>query len=429
MSLDAQVARIIPLTGVADLVRHFEAGAKRNGQRLLGLEHEKFLYGEDGAPLAYEGPAGIGEVFRRLEPLGWIPVREREGAPVIAMRRGRATLSLEPGGQFELSGTPFLTARDAHAENVAHLAELGSVLTGLKARAVFLGYRPVGTTSTTPWMPKGRYTAMRESLGSQGSMALHMMLMTATGQVSLDYADEADAVELLTLSARLAPVLVALFANSALVEGRPSGFASFRSRVWNDVDPARCGYPDCYFDGSLSFARYVEWALDAPLLFLRRGGKYLAPRLTFRNFLRDGFEGEPASESDWVDHVSTLFPEVRLKQLIELRSADCVAAPQTGALVALARGLLYDAGARAELSACLPAWSKAKHLEWHHAAQVHGLQGEANGVPLLPKAREVVAIAARGLKRIDAADLPVLAPLEEVARSGRSPSAQSASTV
>jgi glutamate--cysteine ligase len=242
-----------------------------------------------------------------------------------------------------------------------------------------------------------------------------MMLMTATGQVSLDWRDEADCADKMTLAARVSPVLVALYANSPLVEGKPSGFMTFRSHVWTDVDRARCGYVPAMLDDSFSYRAYTEWALDAPLLFLRRAGKYLAPALTFRQLLKDGFEGRPALYDDWVDHLSTLFPEVRIKRVLEIRAADCVSPAMTAALAALMRGLLYDAGARRALRELLP----TRTLELHALAQREGLGGKG----LAELARDVVQIARGGLRRLDAADAPLLDVLEERARAGRSPAA------
>jgi glutamate--cysteine ligase len=238
--------------------------------------------------------------------------------------------------------------------------------------------------------------------------------------VSLDWRDEADCARKVTAAARMTPVTVALFANSPLVEGRESGFQSFRSRVWNDVDPARCGTPAFMIDGSFSYRRYVEWAVDAPLLFLRREGKYLTPKLTFRQLLRDGFEGKPAMASDWVDHLSTLFPEVRIKRVLEVRSADGNDGPMTGALAALMRGLLYDREALGGLCDAL-AMTPAQHQSLHLAAQRDGLSAEAAGFSVKAMAATVLKLAAEGLSRLDPADRPLLAPLEAVLAEGRSP--------
>lgn len=219
-----------------------------------------------------------------------------------------------------------------------HLRQLTGIAQAQGLRVVTLGYRPFTALGDMPWMPKTRYRTMRQTLCTRGPLATDMMLMTATGQVSLDWRDEADCVRKTVLSARISPLLVALYANSPLRAGRSTGFMSYRSRVWNEVDPARCGYPTAMLDGSFSYRAYVDWALDAPLLFLRRDGEYLVPNVTFRALLDHGWEGQPVTLSDWNDHLSTLFPEVRLKKIIEIRAADCVGAAMTGALAALTAG-------------------------------------------------------------------------------------------
>jgi len=272
-----------------------------------------------------------------------------------------------------------------------------------------------------PWMPKTRYTMMRRTLGARGSMALNMMLMTATGQVSLDWADEADCSRKVTAVARLSPLMVGLYANSPLVEGKPSGFKSFRSQVWTDVDNARCGYQSFMLDGSFSYRAYVDWALDAPLLFLRRDGEYRTPGITFRQLLKDGYEGKPADYADWVDHLSTLFPEVRIKKVLEVRGADCASEAQTGALSALWRGILYDAQALDEALRLLPVYTLQQQQRFHDVARREGLSGQFDGKPLAKLAAEMVEIARRGLKRLDPEDAPLLDVLAGLAAEGRCP--------
>jgi glutamate--cysteine ligase len=420
MSLDARQTEVQPLTSEQALEETFRSAERPDGLGLVGLEHEKLLFPTEGTgAVPYEGRGGVGALLESFLPDGWEPFREGPGLPVIALTKGRVTISLEPGGQFELSGAPHATAREAHAENLAHLEQLKKATGRLGQRLVGLGYRPFLRLPEMPWMPKSRYGAMQRTLGSRGSHALNMMLMTTTAQVSLDWVDEADCARKLTAAARMTPVTVALFANSPIVEGAVSGFHSFRSRVWNDVDPARCGTPSFMIDGSFSYRKYVDWALDAPLLFLRRSGAYLTPHLTFRQLLNEGFDGKPALDTDWVDHLSTLFPEVRIKRVLELRSADAVDGPMTGALAALMRGLLYDRQALDELTVAT-AMSVEQHRSLHLAAQREGL--EAKG--LLELSRDVVAIAKAGLSRLDPGDVPLVAPLEAVVESGRSLSAR-----
>ena len=422
MSLDAALSDSPVLSSEDELVAWLARAERPNGPGLVGLEHEKLLFrGSDGGPVPYEGPTGVGAVFEGLARLGWQPYREEPQLPVIAATRGQATLSLEPGGQFELSGAPQTTAQAAHQENLVHLDELGRVAGPLGLGGATLGYRPFGTLADQPWMPKRRYSVMRDSLGARGALAHHMMLMTATGQVSLDWQSEADCARKLTLAARAAPLFVALFANSPLMEGRPTGFLSWRSRVWTQVDPARTGYPPGYVDGTFSYRGYVQWAVEAPLLFLRRGGQYLTPRLRFKDLLAHGFEGQPARESDWVDHLSTLFPEVRLKRVLEFRSADACSPAMTGGLAAALRGLLYAPTALGDGLALLPARSAAEHQELHTLAAREGLAGRWQGRALGGWVGELLAIARQGLVALGDDAPSLLEPLVEVAATGQSP--------
>ncbi|MFL5349399.1 MAG: glutamate--cysteine ligase [Hyalangium sp.] len=423
MSLDLKRAIAQPITSIDALVDTFRAAEKPRSEHRLGLEHEKFIYPKAGGkPVPYEGPSGIGALLEKMGATGsYVPFRETPDSPVIALQRGIETVSLEPGGQFELSGSPFFTAREAHAENLRHLSEAKAAAEPLGLQLVAMGYRPFGTTGDMPWMPKTRYKVMRRTLPERGKLALNMMLMTSTGQASYDWADEEDAVRKTVLVARLAPLMVALYANSPLLEGKPSGYMSFRNRVWEEVDPSRCGYLPAFFDGSFSYRAYVEWALDAPLLFLRRRGEYLHPKLTFRQLLKEGFEGQPAEMGDWTDHLSTMFPEVRLKKVIEVRGADCASAEMTGGLAALWRGLLYDKTALEEGERLLPKLSFTEHKAFHDTARRQGLAGKLRQQELDRLAAEMVAIARRGLERLDPQDAPLVDPLARVAASGRSP--------
>lgn len=412
MSVDPLQETLVPLTSRAELLEYFAPPKGAARALRVGLEHEKLLFIKGTTQSApYEGPHGVGAVFRALEAKGWVPFRERPGGPTIAMTRGGASLSFEPGGQFEFSGAPQATARAADAEHRNHVAELLPVLDSLGLEVAWLGYRPDERIEDVPWMPKQRYGIMRRTLS--GPMAHAMMKMTATGQVSLDWTDEADLVRKFTATARLAPLLVAWFANSRRVESKDSGYASFRSHVWSGVDPARCGYQPFFLDGTFSLERYVDWALEAPMLFLRRAGEYRDTGLTFRGFLEQGHQGERATAQDWSDHLSTLFPEVRIKKILEVRSADGNALERTSALVALMRGLLYGEEGPQQLMALLPWAGTAAHLDGHHSAQRHGLDGALAGQSYRALAARVLALAERLLGQLDAADAPLLAPLRD----------------
>ena len=421
MSLDRE-QQPEPLTHERALLDSYNRAGRPAREHKVGLEHEKLLFHRlTGAPVAYEGAEGIQALLEAIAPHGYTAFREAPERPPIALTRGIEAISLEPGGQFELSGSPFPTAREAHAENLRHVAELKAAAGPLQLLPVALGYRPNASVDEMSWMPKSRYRMMREVLPERGGLARDMMLLTATGQVSLDWVDEADCAKKVTLVARLTPVLVALYANSPLRLGKPSGFQSFRSHVWSDVDPARCGYFPAMLDGTFSFQSYVDWALAAPLLFLRRRGEYLRPKITFRQLLENGFEQKPALASDWVDHLSTLFPEVRIKRVLEVRGADCASVAMTGGLGALFRGLLYDAQALSDAAQIVPQLGYAEHLEFHVLAQRQGLHGSLRGKSLATMAQEMVALARAGLERLDPADAPLLDVLAAQAERGESP--------
>jgi glutamate--cysteine ligase len=421
MSLDLE-QRAEPVSSIEQLLAYFRQAERSPDEFKVGLEHEKLVYPAGGTrPIPYEGEQAIGALFSALVAQGYSPFRESAELPIIALTRDEQTLSLEPGGQLELSGSPALTARAAHQENLQHLSQLKAAGAALGLSFVTLGYRPFERLDSIPWMPKTRYRVMRRTLGERGELAVHMMLMTATGQVSLDWSDEADCARKVVVAARLTPLIVAIYANSPLAEGKPTGWMSFRSHVWTEVDPSRCGYLEAMFDGSFSYRAYAEWALDAPLLFLRRRGEYLAPRLTFRQLLAQGFEGSPALYDDWVDHLSTLFPEVRIKAVMELRGADCCTAELTAALCALMRGIIYDSTALDEAERLLPRLTYSEHLSFHLLAGRQGLSGKLGRAKLFELAKELVEIGRRGLIRLDPLDAPLLDPLLELVEAGRSP--------
>jgi len=423
MSLDRAPTQDEAVTSASTLVEDFRTAERPRAEHRVGLEHEKFLYPlkDPPTPVPYDGPRGIGALLGLLAARGYTPFRDAPGAPPIALTRGEHTLSLEPGGQFELSGSPLRTARAVHAENLAHARMLTEAARELGLQPVTLGYRPWGTTADIPWMPKKRYQVMRQTLPVRGRLALDMMLMTCTGQVSLDWSSEADCARKVTATARLTPLLVALFANSPLVRGNPGSWMSYRSHVWSDVDPSRCGYFPRMLDGTFDYGAYVAWALKAPLLFLRRDGDYVMPPMTFGELLERGYEGQPARRSDWTDHLSTLFPEVRIKRVMEVRGADSVSIEQTAALVALWRGLLYDDGALDAALDLVPRLPFEEHLAFHEEAQRHGLRGKLRRTKISAMALEMVQVAKQGLQRLDPDDVALLEALEARARSGRSP--------
>jgi glutamate--cysteine ligase len=307
-------------------------------------------------------------------------------------------------------------------DNDQHIDEIVPLAALLGVRFLGLGFRPFGTLDDVPWMPKGRYRVMRAYLPSRGAKAHEMMKRTATVQANLDYLDEQDAMDKLRVALGLSSLVTALFAASPLVEGRPSGYQSYRAGCWLETDPDRCGLLPFAFAEGASFRDYAEWALDVPMFFLYRGGQYRAldRRMPFRRFLAEGLEGERATAGDWELHLSTLFPEVRLKRYVEVRQADAGPREMVRALAILWRGLLYDGDARRAAWALVSGWSMEERLALYRATPRTGLRGEVRGVRLVELCRELIAIARAGLGQLGAVEAaPLLEPLVEITAEGR----------
>ena len=431
MSLDARTQQAPPVREIDDLVRTFAERERPRPDWKVGLEHEKLAARAGGTePLTYDGPQGVAAVLRSFSRFGYEPFLE-EGR-IIASQRTGLTVSIEPGGQIELSGRPFADVHVVAAELDRHLDKCAELARELDVVFLATGYRPWGTPETVPWMPKNRYHVMRPFLSARGRLAPDMMAMTASGQVSYDFSSATDMGEKLRVALGAQPAVTALLANSPIVNGRDSGWKSYRVAVWEEVDPARSGLlPFAFEPGFVDdpYRRYTEWALDVPMVFLRREGRYLATGgRTFRAFLAEGLEGERATLADWDDHLTTLFPEVRVKGVVELRAADSVDAAHTKAFVALWKGILYDEDARSW------AWDLVKDLDVPARRALMrdaGREGLAarlpGGRPLRALAQSLVDAAAHGLCRQRCCgqrgedERVWLEPLRERAESGRSP--------
>jgi glutamate--cysteine ligase len=408
---------------IDDLVAYFRAGAKPRSAFRVGVEQEKIAARPDGAPVPYE--AGIEALLGALEGRGFSA--QREDGHTIALARGGDRITVEPGGQVELSGAALPTATECATALRAHVAEVREIGTSLNIRFLGIGARPFGTIDEVPWLPKRRYGVMRKYFPEQGRssrLAHHMMKQTATVQANFDYANEADAVAKMRTAFGVTSIVTALFAASPISEGRPNGHKSVRAAIWLETDEDRAGLLAAVFTPHFSFRDYVEWALDVPMFFVVRGGLYRPVQaLTFRRFLREGFEGETASMADWEVHLSTLFPEVRLKRYIELRGADAGPLPMATALAALWRGLLEDS------AACAAAWSLVANASFDERESLRravpraGFAATLAGRSLKDLAVDLVRIARDGLTRLPggAADAALLAPLEAYAAAGRSP--------
>jgi len=431
MSLDARQTEQRPIAAVGDLVAWFRARERPAGEWKVGLEHEKLLLRAGTLePVPYEGDGGIAAVLRSFDRYGY-EAFEEDGRVIASVKRG-LTISIEPGGQIELSGRPFVDVHVVAAELDRHLAKCREIAERERVEFLAAGYRPWGTPRTNPWMPKNRYAVMRPFLAARGRLAEDMMAMTASVQASYDYADETDLAEKLRVAFAVQPAITALFANSAVVAGRPSGWKSYRTKVWLETDPARCGILPFVFEPGFErepYRRYVEWALDVPMIFVRREGRYLDPGgRTFRAFLAGGLDGERATLADWEDHLTTLFPDVRVKSVLEVRGADGNGPELTKALAALWKGILYDRAARAAALEPVRSLSLDDRRAFVLAAGRDGLAGRLpDGRRVADVARVVVDAAAAGLCRErccgDRGDDERLwlAPLAERVASGRSP--------
>jgi glutamate--cysteine ligase len=413
---------------VADLIAFARAGEKPRAAFRVGTEHEKVgIRLRDLRPVPYAGEDGIAGLLADIARTdGWTPVRE--GEALIALEKDGASITLEPGGQLELSGAPLRTIFETCQEFHRHLDLIRRVSEPRGIAWLSLGANPLHDVDDIPRVPKARYAVMRKYLPVRGELAMHMMHLTATVQANLDYASEADMVAKMRTAMGVSPLVSALFANSSLYLGKPSGFVSRRVHIWRYVDPDRCGMLPFVFEPDFGYERYVEWALDVPMFFVLRDGRYLPGEgRTFRRFLAEGHTEGPATLQDWNLHLTTLFPEVRLKQFLEVRGADAVPPDLICALPALWKGLLYDDGAREAAWRLVADWPFPEREAALEAVARRGLAAEVAGRPVLPLARELVAIARAGLVRIgdggrdERDERGFLDPLLAVAERGRSP--------
>ena len=391
-----------PITSRNELVAYLESGNKPASEWRIGTEHEKFAYRQsDLRPLPYDGADGIGELLTRLQRFGWAPMIE--GGHLIALTQDGANITLEPGGQVELSGAPLATLHQTCAEVHQHLRQVREIGSELGIGMVGLGFQPKWSRADIPWMPKGRYRIMGDYMPKRGGLGLDMMLRTCTVQVNLDFASEADMVKKFRVSLALQPIATALFANSPFTEGQPNGFQSFRSHIWTDTDPDRTGDLPFVFEDGFGFERYADYALDTPMYFVYRDGSYIdASGLSFRDFLAGKLAvlpGETPLMTDWVDHLTTLFPEVRLKKYLEMRGADGGPWRRLCALPALWVGLLYDTVALDAAWDLVKDWTAEERAGLRAGVPRHALRTPFRDRTVQDVAREVLAIARDGLAR------------------------------
>jgi glutamate--cysteine ligase len=422
-----------PIETRDELVAWLAAGEKPRERFRVGTEHEKFAFtlAHDG-PVPYQGTRSIRALLEGMQLLlGWEPIIE--GAHIIGLSdvTGGGAITLEPGGQFELSGAPVASVHRTCSELMAHLAQLREVAEPLGIGFLGLGMTPNWSRSEVPMMPKGRYRIMTAYMPKVGRLGLDMMYRTCTVQANLDFSSEADMVKKLRVSLALQPVATALFANSPFTEGKPNGFLSFRSEIWRDTDPDRCGMLPWAFEPGMGYERWTDYALDVPMYFVKRGGRYVdVAGRSFRDLMAGKLAecpDERATVSDWANHLSTIFPEVRLKRYLEMRGADAGPWARLPSLTAFWVGVLYD-------DACLDAawdivkgWTAEERQKLRDDVPRLGFRATIHSRDLLSITRETLALARAGLarrKRFDpygADETRYLKPLEELAERSETP--------
>ena len=422
-----------PIETREDLVAWFEAGSKPRSRFRIGTEHEKFVFTVDGHnPVPYEGRRGICALLEGMQHLlGWEPIVEAGNIIGLFDVTGGGAISLEPGGQFELSGAPVETVHQTCSELMAHLAQVKEVARPLGIGFLGLGMTPTWSRAQIPMMPKGRYRIMTGYMPKVGKLGLDMMYRTCTVQTNIDYSSEADMVKKLRVSLALQPVATAMFANSPFTEGKPNGFLSFRSEIWRDTDSDRSGMLPWAFEPGMGFERYVDYALGVPMYFVKRGERYIdVAGQSFRDLMAgrlEGLPGEHATISDWVNHVSTIFPEVRLKRYLEMRGADGGPWRRLPALPAYWVGILYDDDSLQAAWDLVKDWTAAERQKLRDEVPRLGFAATIAGQSVLQLAKTTIALAGHGLarrRRLDARgqdERRFLRPIEEYVGRGITP--------
>ncbi len=421
-----------PVEDTSDLIEFFRSGETERAEWRIGTEHEKVGLCRDSLqPIPYEGERGIAALLAELEREHGFSGLLDDGR-LVGLEGGGASITLEPGGQLELSGAPLFTLHETCREFQNHLALMKHCSEQFGMVWLGLGSHPLARVDEIPRIPRQRYSIMRQYLAQHGSLALEMMHSTGSVQINLDYSSEADMARKLRVALAASPIVTALYANSSVSLGEPNGFISRRAWVWRHIDPDRCGslpfvFEEDWGEGG-AYRRYAEWALDVPLVFIRRDDQHIAlGGQSFRDYLERGHEQFKPTLADWVLHLTTLFPEVRLKQVIETRSADAVPPGLVCALPAFWKGLLYDEAALVAASQRLSHWRFADVDKLHADVARTALKAQTPDGPILAVAKELVDLAAGGLKALDARNRSgederlFLDPLYEILDRGSSP--------
>ncbi len=413
---------IVEIHHKSQLIEYFEQGNKPPEQWGIGTEHEKFLFHKSNLKrLDYQTEPGVKTIFRCMQKSGWQPIKE--GKKIIGLKKEGASVTLEPGGQFELSGRNVKTVKETCREAKMHFEALNRICQKYDLFMLSLGVDPFSKTEDVPWIPKERYAWMRAYMPDKGSHGLEMMTHTASIQVNLDYADEPDMIKKMRVGQALQPVVSAIFSNAPFYQGTPNGFLSYRGHIWDHTDPDRCGFLPFIFEEGFGFERWVDYLLDIPIYFMVRNGTYQsAEGMTFRAFLQGKHRLRPRME-DWITHLSTVFPDVRLRQFIEMRGADAGSVAQIASLSALWVGLLYDPVSLEEANELISKWDVKTIQEVRHLVPRKGLNARSGNMHAGTVAGEIYRIARDGLNRRAIAchmesESRFLEPVREITKSG-----------
>ncbi len=416
-----------PIADKRQLVEYFAHAGKPKDKWLIGCEHEKFPFRlETLKSVSYSEPNGLRDLLNGMQEFGWQPLIEGEN--IIGLTRGPQAISFEPGGQVELAGAPLADLHAIDAETKKHLIEVNRIGEKLGIGFLGTGFHPTAKREDISWVPKQRYRIMREYMPKKGTKGVDMMLRTCTVQVNLDYAGEPDMIKKFRVALALQPVATALFAASPFTEGKPNNYNSYRMHCWQDTDADRSGAPEFVYENGFGFERYTEYALDVPMYFVYRNGKYIdCTGQSFRDFLAGKLPALPGARptmTDWANHLTTLFPDVRLKKILEMRGADCGPVEMLQALPAFWVGILYDDTARDATWDLVKNWSAEERAAFHTDVPRLGLSAKSGKHRMIDIARAALDIAKHGLQRRAVLDSGkdesgYLAPLLEIAAGGQ----------
>ena len=406
----------------AQLIDYFERGSKPREKWGIGTENEKFLFRRgDFKRLKFDHESGITKILEQMQMCGWRPITEN--STTIGLQKNGASITLEPGGQFELSGKNMTSVQQTYHETRRHFQELNEICEQHSFFSLPMGADPLSKLEEVPWVPKERYQWMKNYMPGKGELGLEMMTKTASIQVNLDYANEADMVKKMRVSQALQPIVTAIFANSPFSNGKPNGYLSYRSHIWNHTDPDRCGFLPFIFDDDFGFERWVDYLLDIPMYYIYRDGRHLSANgLTFREFFHGKHALKPTLE-DWETHVSTIFPDVRLKQFMEMRGADASCVSSIAALSALWVGLLYDSQTLEEAYELISKWDVDTMQELRTQVPVKALKAAGGNLHAGDISKQIFRMASDGLhrraKQLDLEDESrFLEPVRQITETG-----------